>query len=773
MSTHDSTDHALTRMASPVPARYGTAPPTSFAGGMEMEARTYLDILRRNSRLIRTVFLAVLAATLAFTFLRPPVYRSGALIEIRRGVGDVPTVDALFASGDPTESHLRTHVELLRSATLARRVIEELNLHQTDEFADAEGATPEEVIGAFQDRLVVDPIAESRLVRVSFEAGSAELAARVANTTVDVYRRLQIEGREEAARRLTTQLESARERLEEAESRLAEYAEVNDLPYLVEEDLTARIGNRLTSLEDRLVAAETERFERESLMDVVVQGGRADAPGDAVLRDLEAQLAGLRSEYARLSATFTDAYPATAEVKRQIEQIEQLIAEERARVGQRIERDYRLALQREQMIEEAIQEQQELASRLGPQAGTHHLLRQSVLANRELYTALQKRQREAETAAAIGAADFTVADPAIPPSEPHRPAFAVNVGLGTMLGLVLGVGAAFLREVTRDSINTPEDVPAARDLPVLAMIPALDSAGGPRAGSFPRSDGKLLPWASVNAADAGGGQHRWPRIDNETRRSDPAATALADAFGTLRTAVLFRANGDPSTSILVTSCRAGEGKTTVSVNLAISLARLGRRVLLIDADLRRPAVHRALGVDAKPGLIRCLARGRDWRELVRPAPVPGLEVLPCGGTSSRAGDLLAGNRLPPLLREAREEYDFVIVDAPALFINAADARILSQHVDGVVTVVRSRSTPRPLVARVPEMLPNLIGIVVNDLRKNSLPDYFGDYFADYGVVDCSVREDRHPGTETRQPERHSGRAAAFGARMPREQESTS
>jgi ATP-binding protein involved in chromosome partitioning len=201
--------------------------------------------------------------------------------------------------------------------------------------------------------------------------------------------------------------------------------------------------------------------------------------------------------------------------------------------------------------------------------------------------------------------------------------------------------------------------------------------------------------------------------------------------------------------IAVASNKGGVGKSTVSVNLAVSLARLGNRVLLIDADLRRPNLHRVLSVPKGPGLTQCLRRGLDWRDMVHESEAKGLMILPSGGpAASDAGDLLSGQELRKLLEVAEREYDFVIVDAPALFINASDARILAQVVDGTVVVVRSRETPRTLVNRVPRAVPNVIGVVVNDLSAGSLPDYFREYFDDYSEVDDEEVED-HRGVGAR------------------------
>jgi len=690
--------------------------PPSDGNGMEVDVRTLLAMLRRRMPLISTIFLAVVGIALVATVLQTPVYRASALLEIGRGDGGVPSVASLFAEGDPSREHLRTSFELLRSETLASRVIDVLALQEFEEFNPDGDATRQALVSRFLERLVIDPVAESRLVRVTFSAGSPELAALVVNEIVSSFATLRTEIREQGAERIAAQVEEVGRRLERSEEALRRYTQENNLPYLVEEDLTSDISTRLRDLRTRLADAQGVRYENQALYNVVAGQGGVDVVGDAALRELEAQLSGLRSEYARLSSTFTDDYPVTVEVLNQIENVRGLIDEERRRVTGRISNEFQLASQRESLIADAIAEQEAMANELGSESGGHHILRQAVLANRALYVTLHQRQRDAETAVAIGPTDFSVVDPAVPPTSPYRPVFAMTLGLGIMLGLVLGVGAAFIRELFDDTLKSVEDLPRRMELPILGMIPA--------------HEGRPPLQSPVGTTGKPPGDGSWLRIDL-LKGGAANSNAIVDAFGGLRTAVLFRNLGPTARSILVSSCRAGEGKTTVSLNLAMSLAKLGSRVLLIDADLRRPSVHRALGIQQGPGLGDYLRGGSGWRNSVRFGVVDGLDVLPSGGATTRAADLLAGKRLEGLLREAEAHYDFVIVDSPALFINATDATLLSRVVDGVVVVVRSRTTPKALVARLPEEIPNLMGVVVNDLRRGSMPDY-GDYFAEYG-----------------------------------------
>ncbi len=716
------------------PARGGQAVP-SFAGGIETEIRTYVGIFRRRWKWLAWTAVLVVGAAFLYTTLQTPTYRATALIQIRGG-GDDNTLEGMFSDKDPSPEYLQTRFGLLHSSTLATRVIDKLRLDTLDEFNPDQEATRAQLVNGFLDRLIVDPVEESNLVMVHFDASSPELAAQIANQVVSTYGEMRVEMHENAAERVAQQADSVQARLADAEADLRDFAVAHDLPYLVEQDLTTQIGDRLADLRQRLADAQGTRYENESMYDLVVRQGRHDLVDDDALQALKGRLADLQSDYARVTATFQDSYPEAGELRRQIEHVQGLIQEEQDSLANRVESNYRLSQQREAMLSGAIDTQEQLANELGPETGDYHVLREAVLANRDLYSKLLDRRRQAEIVAAIGPTDLEVVDPATPPLEPHAPVFAINMGLAVMLGLVLGVGMVFGREIFDDTVRTADDFPISEDVPVLAMIPAIGVSERSHS-PFPLPRAATGRW--LGRGDDSDREHGWHRID----KVHPTGRALADAFGALRTAVLF-SDGDPlPRTILVSSCRAGEGKTTVSVNLAMSLAQLGNRVLLVDADLRRPAVHRAFRIPGRPGLVDCLGRGMHWRDAVQRSVARGLDVLASGGSTSRAGDLLAGPGLPPILMDAQEEYDYVLVDAPALFINAADARVLSQLVDGVVVVVRSRATPRALVDRIPRAVPNVIGVVVNDLRRDSLPGYYAEYFDGYGE-DALAQEDDGP-----------------------------
>ena len=715
--------------------------PVTWQQHHESDLGTYIQILRRRMRWVVGIFSAVVAAALIGTLLQPRTYRATGMLEIStQATRGVTSMDQLFAGGDPSEEHLRTQFGILRSDALAERVIRNLDLLDTEEFGeppldedaqrsaaatlpDTSSAHPlmQRAVARFQERLTIDPVESSRLVQVSFESEGSARAAAVVNSVLSTFVAMRMEEGRRAAAWLDREMEGARDRVRSAEAELSAYADSAGLPFRIEGNVEDEVAVRLQNLEQQLIDAQAVRYERESLQNLVSRRGRADAVGDAVIEDLTMQLAELRAEYEQQSTIFTDDYPEVAALKRRIEGLEGLLGQERQRIVEKIGNDYQVALRNEQLIAEELAREQEAASALSLKSAQYHLLRQEVLSARNLYAALQDKRQEAEVSAAMEATGVSLVDRAVPPILPFRPVLAYNLALAAMLGLVAGIVGAVLRDRTDDTILTADDMDVGSALPVLGLIPSQQGMRNGHAASVHGSNGQHLSRGGRNGRS-------WPLIEDKARGRP---SALADAFGALRSAVLFDGDGATSRSLLISSCRAGEGKTTVSVNLALSLARLNHRVLLIDADMRRPSLHRALALARKPGLAQCIRVGGNWWAAVQPTHTEGLEVLVSGGPADDAGDLVADPRMGEIIRAAEQEYHYVIVDAPALFINAPDARVLAHLVDGTIVVVRSESTPRALANRIREAASNVIGIIVNDLHPRRLPQYYGDYFADY------------------------------------------
>jgi capsular exopolysaccharide synthesis family protein len=443
------------------------------------------------------------------------------------------------------------------------------------------------------------------------------------------------------------------------------------------------------------------------------------------MRDLLVRLADLKREYARLSTTFKEDYPQAAQVKSQVEELEGLVRQEQENALERVTNDYQAAVQQEELLRQAFRTQEQLMNSVADKAGRYNILKRDVETNRQLYGALQQNLKEAGVSAGLQAANVGILDQATAPRSPDRPKLWLNLALALTVGLVLGVGAGFLREYLDTSVKTPEELVSFSPGLALGMIPSFRSMNG---GEFPRMK-ETVRHALLSGNGTMPGKPDWHRIDGDQWRNG----SLSDAFGGLRTSILLGSFNPQTRSLLVSSSQPGEGKTTVSANLAISLAQLRRRTLLIDADVRRPCLHRLFKVPNQAGLTNFLADGAgtngnggsaEWRALVRRNVSTGLDLLTSGTFKENPAELLSSPLMSALVNEALLSYDFVLLDSPPLFVNVADARILAPIVDGTVLVVRSGMTPRDVVQRAVAQCSNVVGIVLNDVNVEEFPSYY-------------------------------------------------
>ncbi len=697
-------------------------PPASDDPGVS-DLAAYLQVIRERKTTVLSILAVVFLGVTLGSLLQTPMYRAEGTVEIRKQGGEVMPVEALFQPDNVSSEYLETQYGILESRSLARRVVRDLGFivgNPPPEATPAEmaGATEQEV-DRFGSRLIIDPSRGSRLVDVYFEHEDPEVAAAAVNGVITSYIDMRVEAGREAGARLAKQVDSVRSQLTASEAELQSYMREHDLVMLSNADGSTDniVSRRLDAIQQEITEAEADRYEKESRYNLV-QRGEFGLLDSSVLQQLQVRIADLRAEYARLRATFTDEYPRTRQVKGQLDELESLYGRERSRIASEIRNDYEAAVQRQELLTTAFEGQRELLDRLAQASSEYNRLKRDLDAHQELYSILQQHRQEAGVSAALASNDIAVVDLAVSPQDPFKPTPKKNAALGLIIGLILGIAGAFLRELTDDSVRTVEEIGTLADVPVLAAIPSAPLAEQRRlsTGTLGALRNRRRGEAPIEDGDA----PSWYRIDRDNARQ----SALSEAFGGLRTSVLVSRPEGPPQVILLTSAQPREGKTTVSVNLSLSLARLGRRVLLVDADTRRPAVHRALALKAGPGLVDCLRRRADWRGHVHRDVAPGLDVLIAGAPPDSPSELLASEGMARLIHEARREYDFVLVDSPALLVNVPDTRIVAPLVDGVVLVMRSGVTPRESAKRLLQEVPNPIGVVLNDLSGDHLPGYY-------------------------------------------------
>jgi succinoglycan biosynthesis transport protein ExoP len=681
----------------------------------------YARVIQKRRATILTIAFIIFSIGLFATLKEKPVYRARVLVEIQKENPDIPSLQELFQLESISDTYLETQYRILKSENLARRVISDLKLDRLPEFnqpphwwarrseqasLQPAPATPEnspesaidnEVLKKFQDRLDVEPLKRSRLVEVSFESNDRNLAALIVNTLASTYIQQNLESRWQASQKasewLSQQLMGMKSKLEKSEDDLQQYARDNGLLFLETDKGTSEniVTQRLRQLQEELTKAQADRFEKQSLYLLVQQGDFSSLPGifnNKLMQDLTEKLAELQRERSRLSSIFNPDYPQVKEIQNQIDEAQSGLSSERERAAKAITNDYRAAVERENMLQQAFKDQQHDADVIAEKSVQYNILKREADTNKQLYVGLLEKLKETGVSTSMKAANIRVIDPAYPPKKPDSPRIPLNLSLAMLLGLSLGIGAAFLQEHLDNSFKTAGEIERFLQLPALASVPAVQAATNGNGHSlYARARhmaGEKYPVAIVPS---------WNRIEGNGQN-----TALAEAFHELRTSVLLSTAKHPPKTLLVTSAKGGEGKTTVAANLAVSLAQLGEKVLLIDADLRRPSLHNFFSVPNTSGLVNFLTGDPDWRSLLsHPAPV-GLSVLPSGPIPPNPADLLSSEYMPALVREASKEYKFIVLDSPPL-LNLADSRILATLVDGVILVVGGGITPRELVHR--------------------------------------------------------------------------
>jgi succinoglycan biosynthesis transport protein ExoP len=607
-------------------------------------------------------------------------------------------------------------------------------LPPADSAAVPDPLVQETVLTHFQDRLDIRPIRSSRAVELRFDSQDPDLAAQAVNAVVENYIQKNFEARWAAAQKasgwLSQQLQDLKAKLEKSQDDLHKYAADNGLLYLVTDkgEVESIVNQSVREIQDELTKAEADRFQKESIFRLLQSGDYGSLPGvfdNKLLQDLTVRLADLQREHAQLAATFTEDYPKVKETQSQIAEIQGSLERERWRAAQKISNDYFAALRREKLARQAFAQKQVEANQVAEKSVQYGILSQEVDTNKGLYEGLLERLKEAGVTAGLKASNIRVVDPATVPYKSIAPNYPLNLGLAAFLGLGLGVCMAFLKEHLDQTIRYSEDVFHFLGVPVLGFIPTFGASNGRKQKGISRPDRELIfGMAGPSAVEGGALIEDHPRNDLGIHKG----SAFSEAFRELRTSVILSASGRFANSILVTSAQPGEGKTTVAVNLAFSLAQLGKPVLLVDADMRRPSIQKYFP-ETGSQLSSYLGGQGAWQQMVFSTPISRLHVLHCGPIPENPSELLSSDRMRALIQESMATYRFVILDSPPL-LNRADSRILGSMVGATILVVKGGETPRQVVqyaeSQARSVGTNLIGVVLNN-RDSSLNDY--SYYA--------------------------------------------
>jgi capsular exopolysaccharide synthesis family protein len=695
----------------------------------------YLLVLRKHQWLIAFFLLAVVSIVTIATFRMKPVYQATARVEIDRENGnamrfsDSQQDDGYF----DLEDYIVTQSKILQSETLAMLTVKSMGLDRLPQYG-GEAGKPVKVtgdsslvrpaaLGAFLGGLSIKRVPNTRLLDVTYESTDPALAARIVNAHINNYIeqnfRSKFEAATQASNWLTGQLNEMKIKVENAEDARLAYERENQIWTIGEKsDISTQ---KLADLNRQLTEAQTDRINKEAVYQLA-QSGNYDAIAavreSLVIQDILKQQTTLTSEYADAVNQYGPKFPKVLRIQAQIKDLDQLITREKVNIGNQVEADYRGARQRELLLTQALDQQKAETNATAEKLVQYNILNREAEANKQLYDGMLQKLKEAGISAGLRSSNIRIVDPALIPNGPTRPNKPRNVMLSILVGLFGGIGLALLREYLDNTVKTPDDIETLARLPSLAVVPALSSSTGKRSGRF----SKLLKTPVIASKEG-----RAELISHNMPQSQ-----MSEAFRALRTSLLLSQADHPPQVILMTSALPREGKTTAAVNLAVTLAQLGDKTLLVDADLRKPGINRALSlVDGKhAGLSSYLAGVSSLDLITVPHPaITNLAAIPTGPIPPNPADLLSSRRLTELISELRSRYKFIVIDSPPIMA-ATDAVILSVLVDGVLMVVRSGETPKEAFVRTRDLLAgvkcHMLGVVLNAVDASS-PDYYYSY----------------------------------------------
>jgi succinoglycan biosynthesis transport protein ExoP len=693
----------------------------------------------------RKVTLAVcglvgLGIAVGVTLPQAPMYRAMTSIEIQDVKGDDLGTRILNPQADPAAidplTDIQTQIKILQSHTLIERALNKTGLSPLAESGRQSAASSaflkmihlpaaeenhDSLVEKVAKNLKVTPVSQTRIVEVSYEASNPALAARFANAITSEFMAQNLEARWQLNRKtsewLVGQLDGVRGKLQHSEDALQAYARQKGLIYTGDKQVISE--EKLRELQTELSRAQADRVEKQSRFEIARGASLETVPeilNDPNLRSMESNLTDLRKQEAEMEVTFKPDYAKTKRLQAEIDSLESIIAGKRTVIVSRLDNELHESRRREQLLGSAYAAQTRLVTDDSEKSIQYDMLKHEVDTNRQIYQVMLQRVDEYSIASALKATNVRVIDPAKAPLHPYTPNLPMNAGAGLALGLMLGVAGIVFRSKADGTVQEPGDAGMLLGIPELGVIPAAEPALT-RASRVLSLFSKEPENRSLQAA-----------FPNHSPQ-------VADSFRAVLASILFAGARQRQRVLVITSASPGEGKTTTASNLAAALANMGRRVLLIDGDIRSPRMHGIFGLENSAGLTNTLKQiavsGVFTDTFIQRTATPNLHVLTSGPAIQAGADLLFSRAMPALIAHYRDEYDTVLIDTPPMLV-MPDARVLGRLADAVVLIARAGRTPRNAIQaayrRFVEDGTPVLGVVLNGWNaKTSAYSYYAAY----------------------------------------------
>lgn len=657
--------------------------PARQSGENSLDIAQYWRLILKHKLLLIGSVLSAFVIGLAVTLLMTPIYTASTTLQIDREAARVfqteesSGADAMIFG----EEFFQTQYGILRSRSLAERVSDSLGLASNDAFLRQMGAEPpaagaglatrrkNAVVAVIFDNLNVSPVRGSRLVTISFDSPDPALSARIANAFGQNFIQSSLDRKYEASKYarefLEERIESTRARLEEAERASVLYAVNQQIINLREGEAgsgttESLASNNLRALNDRLAQARAARVSAQEKWNQARSTDSNSLPevlDNSTIQGLIERRAALESDYEQKSRLFQPGWPELVQLRAQIDELDRQISTVSGSVRNSLRYQYTVASNEERALQAQVDALKGEVLDLRDRSVQYNILQREVDTSRTLYDGLLQRYKEVGITGGVTTNNVSIVDEAQQPPAPSKPRMMVNLALALLVGLGFGVVAALLLEALDETLASPEDVESKLGVPVLGVIPLLAKEMSPK------------------------------------EALSDVRSPITEAYSSLRTALQFSTPDGAPRSLLVTSSRPSEGKSTTAYAAALSLARIGKRVLLIDGDLRNPSMHRAIGVENEIGMSSLLSDNAELEQVTHRTHQPGLDFVSCGPIPPNPAELWGGERARAVLDRVTSVYDHVIIDGPPV-LGFADAPLLASAVVGTLFVVEAKGTRR-------------------------------------------------------------------------------
>ncbi len=728
------------------PPLVSSPPPVGYTPEISpgRDLKDVIQTLLKHKWLIIITFLSVFLLVAIVTFFQTPIFRSAAMIQLTPdNPGSGLSMDdkmSRMINYDELEKFQNTQYKILQSWSLAQRVVQALNLKEHPAFKDIRKGNPtiteaqieESLVSIIMGGLEIIPLRNSYLAEVAFRSPDKALSQSVVNAIADQYMYLSIDRRNESfglvRKWLDKQLEEMAGKVQEAQKKLYKFGQKTDIYAM--EDKDNIVVHKFVDLSSLLTKAQAEKMGKEAQFQQIKEKG-PNAPmivNNSLIAQLRNQVVGQQAKLSATQKVLRRDHPDLQAEQANLAELQSRLKGEVQRLQESIKSDYEAASRTEQLLSESFAAQKEEMVKLQNHLTDFQILKRDAQTNEQLYQALLARVKEANIASTMVPSNVAVIDPARLPNSPFLPRTKRNLGLAALVGLMLGVGLALLREHLDDTIKSLVDLERACNLPSLGVMPLVASSGG-IALSYPRK------------SEASGMWRYLPRI-RSVRRSNvevedmdsmiqkhPQSQA-SEAINHLYSAIMLSTSGRPPAVVMVTSPNPKDGKTTIVSNLAQLYALNDRRVLLLDCDLRKPRLHKIYQLDPQPGLSNYLAGSVTLEEILQDTPIPNLTVATAGTKPPSPGNLLNSDVFKEMLAQLRDRFHHILIDTPPV-LGFADARFVSSVVDGVLLVTKCHSTHKRAGRMALQLLSPapLLGTILNSV--GTYGQSYGSYYYYY------------------------------------------